>query len=208
MKKDKKRTEHHMDKDRQKWMCKTGNAKISLDPQCKAFNYQNDKKLINNVSLTILFPKNLTWIIVQVTDQFKATDEIVLVPKDRSRPPRACFKEKTAIRHSTNKAETSVGWCGTCDPTAKINSKERERWAEYLTVILAPGYCGKDADSSKKLFSKLFNLKLINPIPYGLINKLNLMGADLIVGKHLLAPKAPPLKTPQVLPQLYALLPA
>ena len=54
---------------------------------------------------------------------FKITDEIVLVPKDRSKPPKACFSEKTSFEHSTNRAESSIGWCGTCDATAKNNSK-------------------------------------------------------------------------------------
>jgi len=88
------------------WICLSGSPRISLDPQCKAFNYLHNR-------------------------EFKKTDEIVLVPKDRSRAPRACFNEKSQFKHSTNKAETSIGWCGTCDHTAKNNT---------------PGYCGKDAD--------------------------------------------------------------
>jgi len=93
-----------------RWNCKSGNARISSDSPCKAFNYQNE---------------------IKKSRVFKTTDEIVLVPKDRSKPPKACFREKTEFEHETNRAENSIGWCGTCDPTAKNNT---------------PGYCGTDAD--------------------------------------------------------------
>jgi len=101
-----KKVEHHKT-DKKESKCKTSGGAISvLDDHCAEFNQKKETK-------------------------FKEADEIVLVPKDRSKPPRACFAKETHFTHPNNSAEDSIGWCGTCDPTARNNT---------------PGYCGKDGD--------------------------------------------------------------
>ena len=53
--------------------------------------------------------------------KFESVDEVVLVPKDRSREPRACFSK--GKKGKTFDFEASNFWCGVCNYTAKPNSK-------------------------------------------------------------------------------------
>ena len=77
-------------------------------------------------------------------------DEVVLVPKNRSIEPRACYHTNSETRNR-NKAEASIGWCGTCIQNAKKNSKS-DSFVLYLLFFPAPGYCGLGAGGEKIIF--------------------------------------------------------
>ena len=50
--------------------------------------------------------------------------EVLLIPKDKSIKPTTCYDFPDRIFNDKDKGGFSVsGWCGTCDPLAKINSK-------------------------------------------------------------------------------------
>jgi len=102
-----------------RWNCVAANAKTSLDAECHGFNHEN---------------KGKKWNI------FNQTDEIVLVPKNRAKKPKACFNAKAQFTNTNNKAEMSIGWCGTCVHNAKKNT---------------PGYCGKDGARNPANYAKI-----------------------------------------------------
>merc|ERR1712142_221391 len=62
--------------------------------------------------------------------------------KDRSKSliPRACYKRTSKFENTNNAAEKSIGWCGTCNPTAKTNT---------------PGYCGEEGEDNEENFAKI-----------------------------------------------------
>jgi len=96
--------------------CMKGDVLV-LDSACRDFNHKMKKK-------------------------FNEADEIVLVPKDRSKSliPRACYKRTSKFENTNNAAEKSIGWCGTCNPTAKKNT---------------PGYCGEEGEDNEENFAKI-----------------------------------------------------
>jgi len=107
-----KKTDGH----KSKRPCLSGPVKV-LDEECRDFN---DK----------------------MNDKFEEADEIVLVPKDRSNSKlyRACYNMDTKFDKTDKIIEKSVGWCGTCNPTA--TKKDH-------------GYCGEGAEDNEDNFARI-----------------------------------------------------
>ena len=54
--------------------------------------------------------------------QINHTHEVVLVPRDGSRPPFSCYSKETLVQADTESEETvepTHGWCATCDENCK-----------------------------------------------------------------------------------------
>ena len=49
--------------------------------------------------------------------------EVVLVPKDRSKPPFTCFKSRPFNSYGAGGIDEYRGWCATCNKYAKENGK-------------------------------------------------------------------------------------
>ena len=96
--------------------CLSGDVKVVRDDYpCYGFNQKSE----TNYQVFILLLDSLP----KASLKFRTNDEIVLVPKNRTLAPRACYKRETNYYEGDNKAEYSRGWCGTCNPKAKKNSK-------------------------------------------------------------------------------------
>ena len=96
--------------------CLSGDVKVVRDDYpCYGFNQKSE----TNYQVFILSLDSLP----KASLKFRTNDEIVLVPKNRTLAPRACYKRETNYEEGKNIAEHSRGWCGTCNPKAKKNSK-------------------------------------------------------------------------------------
>ena len=54
--------------------------------------------------------------------QINHTHEVVLVPRDGSRPPFSCYSKETLVQTDTESEETvepTHGWCATCHHNCK-----------------------------------------------------------------------------------------
>ena len=108
--------------------CRTGRP--PTEEPCTAMNKLHPELVTKSNLFTLLFfdlnqqPEKLYQFKLEF--QINQTHEIVLVPKDRSRPPFLCYSFNTALETGVeNDNEKTFGWCGVCDVNAKQNSESQ-----------------------------------------------------------------------------------
>ena len=106
--------------------CRTGRP--PTEEPCTAMNKLHPELVTKSTSFTLplidLYPQPEKLNHFNLEFQINQTHEIVLVPKDRSRPPFLCYSFDTALETGAeNDNEKTFGWCGVCDVNAKQNSE-------------------------------------------------------------------------------------